>query len=195
MTIELFSPSPNQSLGLAFFDPVVGVKRCVAEQRAIDHLLCRLLQMETPPRREHYPDGAPYLPAYPKLSISISHCIGCVAVLITPKEQAPGVDVEQYREQLCRVESRYINTEEWQRLLSYSTYTEEELRTLLWTAKEASYKIAHPTSGSLLSYQVEDIDPSAQKLYLVSQEQGRSLTLSYLFRPPYTISFGSQSRG
>ena len=195
MTIELFSPSPNQSLGLAFFDPVVGVKRCVAEQRAIDHLLCRLFQVETPPRREHCPGGAPYLPAYPELSISISHCIGCVAVLITSKEQVPGVDVEQYREQLCRVESRYISTEEWQHLLSYSTYTGEELRTLLWTAKEASYKIAHPASGSLLSYQVEDIDTSAQKLHLVSQEQGRSLTLSYLFRPPYTISFGSQSRG
>ena len=195
MTIELFSPSPNQSLGLAFFDPGVGKHRCVAEQRAIDHLLCHLLQVEAPPCREHYPDGAPYLPAYPELAISISHCSGCVAVLICPKEQVPGVDVELYREQLCRVESRYISTEEWQRLLSHGTYTEEELRTLLWTAKEASYKIAHPSSGSLLSYQVEDIDTSSQKLHLVSQEQGRSLTLSYLFRPPYTISFGSQSRG
>ena len=195
MTIELFSPSPNQSLGLAFFDPVVGVKRCVAERRAIDHLLSHLLQVEAPPHREHYPGGVPYLPAYPELAISISHCSGCIAVLICPKEQVPGVDVEQYREQLCRVESRYITAEEWQRLLSHSTYTEGELRTLLWTAKEASYKIAHPASGSLLSYQVEDIDTSAQKLHLVSQEQGRSLTLSYLFRPPYTISFGSQSRG
>lgn len=196
MTIELLALAKGLRLALAFYEPYPQREATRGQEReAVDVLLSQLLGLDEPPLREHRADGSPYLPAFPELSLSISHTWGSVAVLLSSADRILGVDVERYREQLVSVSSRYISPEEWAYLRAHTAYTDEELRLLLWTAKEASFKIAHPASGSLLSYQVEAIDTDAQLLHLASQEQGRTLWLHYLFRPPYLISLGSLSQG
>ena len=62
-------------------------------ERALAYdVLRRLLDGESP-RLEHDGKGAPYLPDYPGLSVSISHCRTAVAVAVSTEGRV-GVDVE-----------------------------------------------------------------------------------------------------
>lgn len=190
MQLELLSPSLELRLGIATFPPPARTERRRIEQAAVAVLLCALLSCPTAPKRAYREDGSPYLPDYPDYSLSISHAEGGAAVLLAPASHLAGIDLERYREQLIHVAPRYLHPSEWAMLHSHAPYTEEILRTLLWTAKEACFKIAHPPSGSLLSYQTSAIDSAVQTLRLGSSELNHTLTLHYLLRPPFVLSFG-----
>lgn len=189
MTIELLAPQPGVQLALAFFPPTDRSRGRVDEQQAVETLL-RALLGGVSTERAHHPDGSPYLPAHPDLALSISHTAGCAAVLLAPSTLAPGVDVETYREQLPRVASRYFHPEEWELLKAHRPLSDQERYTLLWTAKETVYKVTRPTHGSLLAYRLMEHDPQRQSLLLMGESPAEQLSLHYLFRPPYVLSFG-----
>ncbi|MDE6311675.1 MAG: 4'-phosphopantetheinyl transferase superfamily protein [Muribaculaceae bacterium] len=84
---------------------------------------------------EHREDGAPFLPGYPDVYISISHSRHYAAVATAP--YAVGVDIEEPREQLRRVAPRVLSDRE----LAMCTELPQLLRA--WTIKEALYKL-HP---------------------------------------------------
>lgn len=86
----------------------------------------------------HKESGAPYL-AYADKSkdapfISISHCRGLVAIAYGTK--TVGVDVEVIGERVMNVRRRVQSEEELAQ-----TGKSEELNTIVWTAKEALYKL------------------------------------------------------
>lgn len=196
MTIELLAPAPEILLGIASYPPSEDRTAVRAQEReAIRRLLSELLQVETPPERAHRADGSPYLPDYPGYALSLSHTRGQVALLLAPATRRVGVDIERYRDQLLTVAPRYIAPEEWELVTSSPAYPEETLRTLLWTAKETAYKIARPAHGSLLGFRLEQLDTAGQTMTLSTTDSADRLTLHYLFRPPFVLSFGVLSPG
>ena len=139
-------------------------------------LIQHALELPAPPVLEHRPNGAPYLPAYPDLSISVSHAEGLASILLAPSPWAVGVDVERFRPQLLRMQGKYLHEGECALL---STYVSEELTalTLLWSAKEALFKMLQPPSHSLLDFRLVGV-------HLEGEYRGTLL-----------FSYGAPSRG
>ena len=86
-------------------------------------------------------NGQPYLPNYPNSEISISHSRTIVAVALSTGFQV-GVDVEQIHPRLMKVSHRFLNSKEQVLYNSFSTVIEKlQFLTIVWSAKEALYKI------------------------------------------------------
>ena len=115
------------------------------------HLIQEALSLPSPPELAHHPSGAPFLPQHPEKSISISHAAGVVAVLLAPSTYRLGVDVERRRPQLLRVQAKYLHGDELPMLLPCIS-DELTALTLLWSAKEALFKLLQPPSQSLLDF-------------------------------------------
>ena len=126
------------------------------------HLIQEALSLPSPPELAHHPSGAPFLPQHPEKSISISHAAGVVAVLLAPSTYRLGVDVERRRPQLLRVQTKYLYDDELPMLLPCIP-DELTALTLLWSAKEALFKLLQPPSQSLLDFRLRDFSllPSA----------------------------------
>lgn len=126
------------------------------------HLIQEALSLPSPPELAHHPSGAPFLPQHPEKSISISHAAGVVAVLLAPSTYRLGVDVERRRPQLLRVQTKYLHDDELPMLLPCIP-DELTALTLLWSAKEALFKLLQPPSQSLLDFRLRDFSllPSA----------------------------------
>lgn len=93
-------------------------------------------------RRDHTPDGAPFIPGRQDVYISLSHS---QEICVLEVSDAPvGVDVETQRPQLARVAARFMSTTEMEHI-SHPSDSHEYLHELLlhWTAKEAVYKLLH----------------------------------------------------
>ena len=85
----------------------------------------------------HKPSGAPLITSAGKeYLVSISHSASSVAIAVADGEDAIGVDVETYRTQLERVQSKYLSEAE----MEIFTSAIDKLKA--WTAKEAVYKAA-----------------------------------------------------
>lgn len=119
------------------------------------HLIQEALSLPSPPELAHHPSGAPFLPQHPEKSISISHAAGVVAVLLAPSTYRLGVDVERRRPQLLRVQTKYLHDDELPMLLPCIPHELTAL-TLLWSAKEALFKLLQPPSQSLLDFRLRD---------------------------------------
>lgn len=107
-------------------------------ERALAYdVLCRLLDGESP-RLEHDGKGAPYLPDYPGLSVSISHCRTAVAVAVSTEGRV-GVDVECRRRIGDGLMERVCTGEELEAVRAAEDPTMAFLQ--LWTRKEAVLKM------------------------------------------------------
>ena len=140
-----------------------GERKTLAQQREAAHrLLCNLLGEEVV--IEHDEKGAPYLPAHPELSVSISHCRAAVAVAVS-SNNAVGIDIECRRRVSQSLVER-VCTEEEQKAICNAVDPEMEFLRY-WTRKEAVLKM-HRTGiqgfGSMLlalvikDCTVEDVD-------------------------------------
>ena len=132
------------------------------ERQLILHLIQEALSLPSPPELAHHPSGAPFLPQHPEKSISISHAAGVVAVLLAPSTYRLGV--ERRRPQLLRVQTKYLHDDELPMLLPCIS-DELTALTLLWSAKEALFKLLQPPSQSLLDFRLRDFSllPSASR--------------------------------
>lgn len=79
-------------------------------------------------------DGAPHLPEYEHLDISISHTKGYVAVALAEKGEI-GIDIERISERVERVKKKFIREDE---------EPEDNTQLLIhWCAKETAFKMLH----------------------------------------------------
>lgn len=176
------------ALCLCHFPPVPRSERRSVEQRSVELILSELLG-ESTPRRGYDPLGRPILLDYPDRSLSISHAEGHAAVLLTSSpDGTPGVDIETYRPQLYDVASRYLHSDEWERVQATSPLTELQLRSLLWSAKETAYKVFNPPGASLLSFAATELRPD--ELILAYPQGGTQLRIGYQLRPDYLFAYG-----
>ncbi|MDE5786267.1 MAG: 4'-phosphopantetheinyl transferase superfamily protein [Duncaniella sp.] len=93
----------------------------------------------------HRPSGAPVVACNGmNHNVSLSHSCSTIVIAVAGDEKAIGVDVETYREQLERVQSKYLSDEE------RKLFTAPIDKLKAWTAKEAVYKAALTPGLSLL---------------------------------------------
>ena len=110
----------------------------ILEWVAVRVLLCHMLGRQVPIL--YHDNGAPYLPDYEELDISISHTKGFVAVALAEQGQI-GIDIEQVPDagsgqaKVERVRGKFIRDDE----------QADTLTALLlhWSAKETAFKILH----------------------------------------------------
>jgi len=131
------------------------------ETTATTHALTQLLAhfLSTPHSTlptliSHHPDGAPFLPLFPDIAISISHCRDLAAVAIADSHSPSfGIDIETPRpQQLRNVAPRFLSTGD---ILSTGNIlptehtkghslpddnTDTSLLLTAWTIKEAVFK-------------------------------------------------------
>ena len=175
-----------------------GAKASLGAQREVTlRLLQHALELPSPPVLEHRPNGAPYLPAYPDLSISVSHAEGLASILLAPSPWAVGVDVERFRPQLLRVQGKYLHEGE---CVLLSTYVAEELTalTLLWSAKEALFKMLQPPSQSLLDFRLVGVllegEYRGTLLFSYGAPSRGVYHLSYEIHEDYVLCYCLESR-
>jgi len=86
------------------------------------------------------PQGAPFLPNYPEVSLSFSHTNSCAAVLLSACAKV-GIDIESL-DQKRNISSAtvFMSQTELERLQKCPA-----LYYYIWTAKEAAYKYLSPT--------------------------------------------------
>ena len=88
-------------------------------------------------------NGAPFLPDYEHLDISISHTKGYVAVALA-EEGEIGIDIEQKSEKVMRVKSRYVREDERAETLDQML--------LHWSAKETAFKMLNRDKVDFLKH-------------------------------------------
>lgn len=100
------------------------------------------------PRLRNDEAGRPWLTgAGPQPAVSLSHSGAWVAALLAPPGSALGVDVEVVRDKARRIARKFLNDEELVTLEKISLPpgicpADQELHSLLWSAKETLYKLA-----------------------------------------------------
>ncbi|MDD6778796.1 MAG: 4'-phosphopantetheinyl transferase superfamily protein [Bacteroidales bacterium] len=93
---------------------------------------------------EHDPHGAPRIALHDDVHVSISHTRGMVLIALSEHEPM-GIDVECISERVVKLREKFVNDNETAEL---SLVDATDL-TLVWTAKEAMYKLAGVPGASL----------------------------------------------
>lgn len=191
MTLEHIEGLPSGvALCLSHYPRVERRERKASEEAAIGAMLRALFEAQSF-NRAHDATGRPFLPSKPEVSMSLSHAEGCAALLLTPSSLRPGVDVETYRPQLYAVASRYLTEVEWEKGCRLAPqFTELELRTLLWSAKETAFKVFGPSDASLHNFVLETLTPQEQTLRLRYPREETELVVRYELRSDYLFTFG-----
>jgi phosphopantetheinyl transferase len=112
----------------------------------VQHLLAAAGAPPAPLRNDEA--GRPYLlgPAPP--AVSLSHSGEWVAALLAPAGTAVGIDIELVRDKAQRIARKFLNDDERLALESViladgpGPLAQQELYSLLWSAKETLYKLA-----------------------------------------------------
>lgn len=126
-----------------------GLKKSERERKAVQ----QLLQQQIPSSLiDHNDLGAPFLRGA-EAAISISHSQDFIALLLRPLGSVVGVDIETNRAKCLRIASRFMDKEELSALDSLNSLPQRELfSSLVWCAKEATYKAIHQASPDLAQH-------------------------------------------
>ena len=161
-----------------------------SEKRQKEWLAARLLVKELLGEESlisYQPNGAPYLPAYPFYSISISHTKGYAAVLI--REQAnTGIDIEYRGDRILRIRRKFMSSEE-DKTIDVSHESDHLL--LYWCAKETLFKMIGEEGVDFRSHLHVDTFEYRDEGEIVAHETrtSRNVTfrLKYKVTPDYVL--------
>ena len=120
-------------------------KRLV-ERLSVDMLACALLGQRV--RIGHEATGRPFAEGS-RWEISVSHTGRAFALSVG--RQRHGLDIEGWGSRALRISRRFLLPEELPLLCAFPTLTEEQTAVLLWSAKEAVYKMVSTKEINLIS--------------------------------------------
>ena len=170
-----FLPSWRRERVLAYKQESRQMESALAYIELSRALALRGLQ-DIKPRFEYNEHGKPFLPNYPNLYFSISHCsqaVGCVL-----SEMPCGLDIERVRRASPSLISKTMNRNEEHQIYSSSHPEVEFIR--LWTRKEAVFKLL----GTGITDDMQDILLRAEALHIhiistVNPARGYVLSTAY----------------
>lgn len=129
---ELYGLLPDDETVRGEAERLFKAQSRIVEWVAVRVLLCHMLGRQVPILYRE--NGAPYLPDYEALDISISHTRGYVAVALAEQGQI-GIDIEQVAGKVERVRERFVRDDE---------QADGIIPLLLhWSAKETAFKVLH----------------------------------------------------
>ena len=170
-----FLPSWRRERVLAYKQESRQMESALAYIELSRALALRGLQ-DIKPCFEYNEHGKPFLPIYPNLHFSISHCsqaVGCVL-----SEMPCGLDIERVRRASPSLISKTMNRNEEHQIYSSSHPEVEFIR--LWTRKEAVFKLL----GTGITDDMQDILLRAEALHIhiistVNPARGYVLSTAY----------------
>lgn len=170
-----FLPSWRRERVLAYKQESRQMESALAYIELSRALALRGLQ-DIKPRFEYNEHGKPYLPTYPNLHFSISHCSQAVGCILS--EMPCGLDIERVRRASPSLISKTMNRNEEHQIYSSSHPDVEFIR--LWTRKEAVFKLL----GTGITDDMQDILLRAEALHIhiistVNPARGYVLSAAY----------------
>ena len=170
-----FLPSWRRERVLAYKQESRQMESALAYIELSRALALRGLQ-DIKPRFEYNEHGKPYLPTYPNLHFSISHCSQAVGCILS--EMPCGLDIERVRRASPSLISKTMNQGEVKQIYSSSHPEVEFIR--LWTRKEAVFKLL----GTGITDNMQDILLRAEALHIhiistVNPARGYVLSTAY----------------
>ena len=170
-----FLPSWRRERVLAYKQESRQMESALAYIELSRALALRGLQ-DIKPRFEYNEHGKPYLPTYPNLHFSISHCSQAVGCILS--EMPCGLDIERVRRASPSLISKTMNRNEEHQISSSSHPEVEFIR--LWTRKEAVFKLL----GTGITDDMQDILLRAEALHIhiistVNPARGYVLSTAY----------------
>lgn len=170
-----FLPSWRRERVLAYKQESRQMESALAYIELSRALALRGLQ-DIKPRFEYNEHGKPYLPTYPNLHFSISHCSQAVGCILS--EMPCGLDIERMRRVSPSLISKTMNRNEEHQIYSSSHPEVEFIR--LWTRKEAVFKLL----GTGITDDMQDILLRAEALHIhiistVNPARGYVLSTAY----------------
>lgn len=154
----------------------------ILEWTAVRVLLYDMLDRQVPIL--YHDNGAPYLPEYESLDISISHTRGYVAVALTEHGEV-GIDVEQFGEKAERVRHKFIREDE-----EADTLTKLLLH---WSAKETAYKILNRNNVDFLKHlrvlPFELQDEGCFQLQQTKTDDDELMNIDYKVFPDFVLTY------
>lgn len=133
--------------------------------------------------------GRPWLPAQPKLHVSISHTDGFAAVIVSEREV--GIDIERRGKRVQRVVSHFLKPAEVASI-TLQAHQDEELLSLYlhlcWSAKEAAFKVLGPDYYDLQHLTtVQMISLPARQITLVAEGCSHPFVLHFDYNDEYVL--------
>ena len=199
--IEIRQLTPHTRLGLWQMDePMEGSPR-QRERQAVQQLLTAMMNGDTSYTIGHEPSGKPFLKsplgsaaspveefsnlrsALPLGSsknsqISISHTRGYAALILSDDSEV-GVDIEYRSDRVERIASRFIRPDE------KAETTDEKL--LLWSAKEAVYKLF--SEDKLMFFDMRALSIDEGVVRMENMKRNIVVDVHYAFTADYVLTY------
>ena len=154
----------------------------ILEWTAVRVLLYDLLDRQVPIL--YHDNGAPYLPEYEHLDISISHTRGYVAVALAEQGEI-GIDIEQISAKVERVRNRFVRDDE-------VADTLEQLL-LHWSAKETAFKILNRNKVDFLKHlRIEPFELQEEGDFILQEfktNDEERMTIHYKLFPDFVLTY------
>ncbi len=154
----------------------------ILEWVAVRVLLYTMLGRQVP--IEYKENGAPLLPDYENLDISISHTRGYVAVALTERGGI-GIDIEQKGPKVERVKQRFIRDDE---------SAETLIKMLIhWSAKETAYKVLQRRKVDFLKHlrvsPFEENEEGVVTLHEMKTDDLQTMEIQYKVFPEFVLTY------
>ena len=181
---ELYSLFPDDDVVRTEAEKRFRAPSRILEWVAVRALLYDMLDRQVPIL--YRDNGAPYLPDYEHLDISISHTMGYVAVALA-EEGEIGIDIEQKGERVMRVKSRFVREDERAETLDQML--------LHWSAKETAFKMLNRDKVDFLKhFHIEpfDIDETEEGQFLLQETKTndeRLFQIHYKIFPDFVLTY------
>ena len=121
-------------------------RRFKSQKRILEWVAVRVLLYDMLDRQVdifYDDDGAPHLPDYEKMDISISHTKDYVAVALATEGEI-GIDIEQIADRVEKVRERFVREDEQAQNINQLL--------LHWSAKETAFKMLHRRKVDFLKH-------------------------------------------
>ena len=179
---ELLAMLPDEESIRTEAESRFGSASRILEWTAVRVLLYDLLDRQVPIL--YHDNGAPYLPEYEHLDISISHTRGYVAVALAEQGEI-GIDIEQISAKVERVRNRFVRDDE-------VADTLEQLL-LHWSAKETAFKILNRNKVDFLKHlRIEPFELQEEGDFILQEfktNDEERMTIHYKLFPDCVLTY------
>lgn len=179
---ELLAMLPDEESIRTEAESRFGSASRILEWTAVRVLLYDLLDRQVPIL--YHDNGAPYLPEYEHLDISISHTRGYVAVALAEQGEI-GIDIEQISAKVERVRNRFVRDDE-------VADTLEQLL-LHWSAKETAFKILNRNKVDFLKHlRIEPFELQEEGDFILQEfktNDEERMTIHYKLFPDFVLTY------
>lgn len=162
-------------------------ERFKSESRILEWTAVRVLLYDMLDRQvqiSYDDDGAPHLPDYEGLDISISHTKDYVAIALAEHGEI-GIDIEHVGERVKKVASRFIRDDE------QAESTTELL--LHWSAKETAFKMLHRRKVDFLKHlKVTPFEAGEEGVFQLQElktDDEQTFDINYKVFPDFVLTY------